>query len=81
MMTETSAVVASDGPEETVRTYFPETWIWDLVPAEGTQETVSHNALLCPAEGPVEKDISLKLPEVFVVGSAKASLSVLDRQV
>ncbi|XP_071215000.1 alpha-2-macroglobulin-like [Salvelinus alpinus] len=48
-----------------------------LVEAEGTQETVSHNALLCPAEGPVEKDISLKLPEVFVEGSAKASLSVL----
>ncbi|XP_041731964.2 alpha-2-macroglobulin-like isoform X2 [Coregonus clupeaformis] len=48
-----------------------------LVEAEGTQETVSHNALLCPAEGPVEKDISLKLPEVFVKGSAKASLSVL----
>ncbi|XP_029528600.2 alpha-2-macroglobulin-P-like isoform X3 [Oncorhynchus nerka] len=48
-----------------------------LVEAEGTQETVSHNALLCPAEGPVEKDISLKLPDVFVEGSAKASLSVL----
>ncbi|XP_036821656.1 alpha-2-macroglobulin-P isoform X2 [Oncorhynchus mykiss] len=48
-----------------------------LVEAEGTQQTVSHNALLCPAEGPVEKDISLKLPEVFVEGSAKASLSVL----
>ncbi|XP_036817829.1 alpha-2-macroglobulin-like isoform X2 [Oncorhynchus mykiss] len=48
-----------------------------LVEAEGTQETVSHNALLCPAEGPVEKDISLKLPKVFVEGSAKASLSVL----
>lgn len=102
-----------------------------LCQAEGTQETVSHNALLCPAgnqspdvyqsyvliitpmikltciccglddryfligwngsqvtqsvsficlaspEGPVEKDISLKLPKVFVEGSAKASLSVL----
>uniref|UniRef100_A0AAY5L6B0 Alpha-2-macroglobulin-like n=1 Tax=Esox lucius TaxID=8010 RepID=A0AAY5L6B0_ESOLU len=48
-----------------------------LVEAEGTQQTVSHNALLCPAEGPVEKDISLKLPEMFVEGSAKASLSVL----
>uniref|UniRef100_A0A3P8Z7R4 Alpha-2-macroglobulin domain-containing protein n=1 Tax=Esox lucius TaxID=8010 RepID=A0A3P8Z7R4_ESOLU len=45
-----------------------------LVEAEGTQQTVSHNALLCPA---VEKDISLKLPEMFVEGSAKASLSVL----
>uniref|UniRef100_A0A4W5RV27 Alpha-2-macroglobulin domain-containing protein n=1 Tax=Hucho hucho TaxID=62062 RepID=A0A4W5RV27_9TELE len=31
MMPETSAAGASDGPKETVRTYFPETWIWDLV--------------------------------------------------
>uniref|UniRef100_A0A8C8M496 Alpha-2-macroglobulin-like protein 1 n=1 Tax=Oncorhynchus tshawytscha TaxID=74940 RepID=A0A8C8M496_ONCTS len=29
---ETSAARASDGPKETVRTYFPETWIWDLIP-------------------------------------------------
>ncbi|XP_075996556.1 alpha-2-macroglobulin-P isoform X2 [Genypterus blacodes] len=48
-----------------------------LVEAEGTPETVSHNALLCPAEGPVEKQISLLLPEMFVAGSAKASVSVL----
>ncbi|KAJ7995147.1 hypothetical protein DPEC_G00241550 [Dallia pectoralis] len=48
-----------------------------LVEAEGTRQMVSHNALLCPAEGPVEKNISLKLPDVFVEGSAKASLSVL----
>ncbi|XP_046891299.1 alpha-2-macroglobulin-like isoform X2 [Hypomesus transpacificus] len=48
-----------------------------LVEAEGTQQTLSHNALLCPAEGPVERDISLKLPEVFVEGSPKASISVL----
>ncbi|KAM4627145.1 alpha-2-macroglobulin isoform 2-T2 [Polymixia lowei] len=48
-----------------------------LVEAEGTPETVSHNALLCPADGPVEKDISLQLPEMFVAGSAKASVSVL----
>uniref|UniRef100_A0AAZ3RB80 A2ML1 protein n=1 Tax=Oncorhynchus tshawytscha TaxID=74940 RepID=A0AAZ3RB80_ONCTS len=32
MMPETSAARASDGPKETVRTYFPETWIWDLIP-------------------------------------------------
>uniref|UniRef100_A0A4W5RIV9 Alpha-2-macroglobulin-like 1 n=1 Tax=Hucho hucho TaxID=62062 RepID=A0A4W5RIV9_9TELE len=32
---------------------------------------------LASPEGPVEKNISLKLPEVFVEGSAKASLSVL----
>uniref|UniRef100_A0A673Z9L2 Alpha-2-macroglobulin-like n=1 Tax=Salmo trutta TaxID=8032 RepID=A0A673Z9L2_SALTR len=33
---ETSAARASDGPKETVRTYFPETWIWDLVPVGHT---------------------------------------------
>ncbi|XP_028825881.1 alpha-2-macroglobulin-like protein 1 [Denticeps clupeoides] len=48
-----------------------------LVEAEGTQKTVTHNALLCPAESPVEKHISLTLPEVFVEGSEKAFVSVL----
>ncbi|XP_035477600.1 alpha-2-macroglobulin isoform X1 [Scophthalmus maximus] len=48
-----------------------------LVEAEGTPQMVGHNALLCPAEGPVEKKISLLLPEVFVAGSARASVSVL----
>ncbi|KAM3875368.1 alpha-2-macroglobulin [Diretmus argenteus] len=48
-----------------------------LVEAEGTPEAVSHNALLCPAEGPVERNISLLLPEMFVAGSAKGSVSVL----
>ncbi|XP_023648198.2 alpha-2-macroglobulin isoform X2 [Paramormyrops kingsleyae] len=48
-----------------------------LVEAEGTKETVTHNALLCPADGPVEKDVSVKLPEVHVEGSVKAFLSVL----
>uniref|UniRef100_A0A8C2WFM4 Alpha-macroglobulin receptor-binding domain-containing protein n=1 Tax=Cyclopterus lumpus TaxID=8103 RepID=A0A8C2WFM4_CYCLU len=38
---------------------------------------VSHNALLCPTDGPVEKNISLVLPETFVAGSARASVSVL----
>uniref|UniRef100_A0A8C7KAA9 Alpha-2-macroglobulin-like protein 1 n=1 Tax=Oncorhynchus kisutch TaxID=8019 RepID=A0A8C7KAA9_ONCKI len=33
---ETSAARASDGPKETVRTYFPETWIWDLIPVGHT---------------------------------------------
>ncbi|MEQ2270503.1 Alpha-2-macroglobulin, partial [Xenotaenia resolanae] len=37
----------------------------------------SFNALLCPANGPVEKKISLILPKTFVAGSAKASISVL----
>lgn len=48
-----------------------------LVEAEGTKQTVSHNALLCPAEGPVEQAVSVKLPKVFVEGSAKAFVSVL----
>ncbi|KAM8854400.1 alpha-2-macroglobulin [Synchiropus picturatus] len=48
-----------------------------LVEAEGTPQSVSHNALLCPAEGPVEKKISLLMPEMFVAGSARATVSVL----
>ncbi|XP_034403872.1 alpha-2-macroglobulin isoform X2 [Cyclopterus lumpus] len=48
-----------------------------LVQAEGTPQMVSHNALLCPTDGPVEKNISLVLPETFVAGSARASVSVL----
>ncbi|XP_029965228.1 alpha-2-macroglobulin isoform X1 [Salarias fasciatus] len=48
-----------------------------LVEAEGTPQMVSHNALLCPAEGPVEKKVSLLLPELFVEGSARASVSVV----
>ncbi|CAN9510976.1 unnamed protein product [Ophioblennius macclurei] len=48
-----------------------------LVEAEGTPQMVSHNALLCPADGPVEKKISLLLPELFVAGSARASVSVV----
>ncbi|XP_068441650.1 alpha-2-macroglobulin isoform X2 [Clinocottus analis] len=48
-----------------------------LVQAEGTPQMVSHNALLCPADEPVEKNISLVLPERFVAGSARASVSVL----
>ncbi|XP_048838019.1 alpha-2-macroglobulin isoform X2 [Brienomyrus brachyistius] len=48
-----------------------------LVEAEGTKDTITHNALLCLADGPVEKDVSVKLPEVHVEGSVKAFLSVL----
>ncbi|XP_046894239.1 alpha-2-macroglobulin-like protein 1 [Hypomesus transpacificus] len=48
-----------------------------LVEAEGIPKTDSYNALLCPAAGPVEQTISLQLPADFVIGSAKASLSVL----
>uniref|UniRef100_A0A673C539 Alpha-2-macroglobulin domain-containing protein n=1 Tax=Sphaeramia orbicularis TaxID=375764 RepID=A0A673C539_9TELE len=48
-----------------------------LVQAEGTPQMVSHNALLCPADGPTEKNISLLMPEMFVAGSARATVSVL----
>ncbi|XP_019716916.1 alpha-2-macroglobulin-like protein 1 [Hippocampus comes] len=48
-----------------------------LVEAEGTPQSVSHNALLCAAEGPAEKNISLTLPQVFVPGSVRATVSVL----
>uniref|UniRef100_A0A3Q2Y2W7 Alpha-2-macroglobulin-like protein 1 n=1 Tax=Hippocampus comes TaxID=109280 RepID=A0A3Q2Y2W7_HIPCM len=49
-----------------------------LVEAEGTPQSVSHNALLCPAgTGPVEKNISLLMPEMFVAASARATVSVL----
>ncbi|KAG7484016.1 hypothetical protein MATL_G00044700 [Megalops atlanticus] len=48
-----------------------------LVEPEGTEQTISHNALLCPKEGTVEKVISLELPNILVEGSAKAFLSVL----
>ncbi|XP_015192992.2 alpha-2-macroglobulin-like protein 1 isoform X2 [Lepisosteus oculatus] len=48
-----------------------------LVEAEGTEQTKSHNRLMCPADGPVKEQISLTLPEVIVEGSAKASISVL----
>ncbi|KAM4590158.1 alpha-2-macroglobulin-like protein 1 [Fundulus diaphanus] len=48
-----------------------------LVEAEGTPQMESHNALLCPADSPVEKKFSLLLPAAFVAGSARASVSVL----
>uniref|UniRef100_A0A8C4SXG6 Alpha-2-macroglobulin-like protein 1 n=1 Tax=Erpetoichthys calabaricus TaxID=27687 RepID=A0A8C4SXG6_ERPCA len=49
-----------------------------LVQAEGVQKTTAINALLCPKEEFTEsKTFSLELPEVFVEGSAKASVSVL----
>uniref|UniRef100_A0A3P9LXA8 Alpha-2-macroglobulin-like 1 n=1 Tax=Oryzias latipes TaxID=8090 RepID=A0A3P9LXA8_ORYLA len=47
-----------------------------LVEAEGVPQMVSHNALLCPAR-PVSKNISLELPEDFVNGSERASVSVV----
>ncbi|XP_056298071.1 alpha-2-macroglobulin isoform X2 [Pseudoliparis swirei] len=48
-----------------------------LVQAEGTPQMVSHNAVLCPKGGSVEKNVSLVLPHSAVEGSARASVSVL----
>ncbi|MBN3294643.1 A2MG protein, partial [Polypterus senegalus] len=49
-----------------------------LVEAEGVQKTTAINALLCPKDKHTESNtFSLELPEVFVEGSAKASVSVL----
>ncbi|MGH0176057.1 UNVERIFIED_CONTAM: hypothetical protein FKN15_072113 [Acipenser sinensis] len=48
-----------------------------LVEAEGIEQTVTQNALMCPGGSAVKEEMSLKLPEVTVNGSAKASLSVL----
>ncbi|XP_058245377.1 alpha-2-macroglobulin-like protein 1 [Hemibagrus wyckioides] len=48
-----------------------------LVLAEGTKQYKSYNELLCPSEDAIEKTVSLTLPEVFVEGSAVASVSVL----
>ncbi|KAG7240569.1 hypothetical protein INR49_026743 [Caranx melampygus] len=93
--------------KETVRTFFPETWIWDLVKVtladsdsftfrdcDGCQYSVclcgeesrTFSWIVTPTalgrgnssdDGPVEKKISLLLPEMFVAGSARASVSVL----
>ncbi|XP_053536530.1 alpha-2-macroglobulin [Ictalurus punctatus] len=46
------------------------------VKAEGTKLCKSYNELLCP-DGIVQTTVSLTLPEVFVEGSAMASVSVL----
>ncbi|MBN3277200.1 A2ML1 protein, partial [Polyodon spathula] len=48
-----------------------------LVEAEGIEQTVTQNALMCPGGSAVKEQMSLTLPEVTVNGSAKASLSVL----
>ncbi|XP_076859341.1 alpha-2-macroglobulin-like protein 1 isoform X2 [Brachyhypopomus gauderio] len=48
-----------------------------LVVAEGTKQTNSYNELLCTRGGTVERTVMLRLPEVYVVGSATASVSVL----
>ncbi|XP_053092312.1 alpha-2-macroglobulin-like protein 1 [Pangasianodon hypophthalmus] len=47
-----------------------------LVQPEGIKQYKSYNELLCPS-GVVKKTVSLTLPNVFVEGSAVASVSVL----
>ncbi|MBN3294644.1 A2MG protein, partial [Polypterus senegalus] len=56
-----------------------DTVIWKLlVEAEGVQKTLANNVLLCPKDEYIEtKTFSLELPEVFIEGSVKASVSVL----
>ncbi|XP_077579366.1 alpha-2-macroglobulin-like protein 1 [Stigmatopora nigra] len=48
-----------------------------LVEAEGTPQSITHNALLCPSDGITYKKISLVLPKIFVTGSVRATVSVL----
>ncbi|XP_074536146.1 alpha-2-macroglobulin-P-like [Halichoeres trimaculatus] len=48
-----------------------------LVEAEGTPKSISQNALLCPKKNSLQEKFSLMLPENFVEGSVKASVSVL----
>ncbi|KAI4886734.1 hypothetical protein NFI96_022087, partial [Prochilodus magdalenae] len=50
-----------------------------LVEAEGTKQVISYNEMLCPTGVAVERNVSLKLPDVIVKGSATASVSVLGR--
>ncbi|KAF6734888.1 Alpha-2-macroglobulin-like protein 1 [Oryzias melastigma] len=53
--------------------------VYTIFKAEGVPQMFSYNALLCPADGPVSKNISLELPEEFVTGSERASVSVLGQ--
>merc|ERR1719309_1539588 len=48
-----------------------------IVKAEGTEKTDTYNWLLCPSGGTLKEDLDLKLPNNVIVGSARASLSVL----
>ncbi|XP_077467102.1 alpha-2-macroglobulin-like protein 1 [Stigmatopora argus] len=48
-----------------------------LVEAEGTPQSITYNAYLCPADGITQKEISLVLPKIFIVGSERGTVSVL----
>ncbi|KAF7643320.1 hypothetical protein LDENG_00241730, partial [Lucifuga dentata] len=47
------------------------------VKAEGIETTDTKNLLLCPTGEPLTEEIELRLPENVIMGSARASLSVL----
>ncbi|XP_053543561.1 alpha-2-macroglobulin isoform X3 [Ictalurus punctatus] len=47
------------------------------VQAEGTEKTKSQSWLLCPQGNSVSEELELTLPEDFIEGSARASVSVL----
>ncbi|XP_053502368.1 alpha-2-macroglobulin isoform X2 [Ictalurus furcatus] len=48
-----------------------------IVQAEGTEKTKSQSWLLCPQGNSVSEELELTLPEDFIEGSARASVSVL----
>ncbi|KAM9468622.1 alpha-2-macroglobulin-like [Clarias gariepinus] len=48
-----------------------------IVKAEGTEKTKSQSWLLCPQGNSVSEELKLSLPEDVIVGSARASVSIL----
>ncbi|KAK0152035.1 Alpha-1-macroglobulin [Merluccius polli] len=48
-----------------------------IVKAEGTEQTKTHNALLCPKGESLQEQVELSLPKDVIQGSARASVSVL----
>ncbi|XP_059930638.1 alpha-2-macroglobulin-like [Gadus macrocephalus] len=48
-----------------------------IVKAEGTEQTKTHNILLCPKGESLQEQVELSLPEDVIQGSARASVSVL----
>ncbi|KAJ7990516.1 hypothetical protein DPEC_G00301150 [Dallia pectoralis] len=48
-----------------------------IVKAEGTEQTDTHNWLLCPTGDALTEEVEVKLPEILVDGSTRSSISVL----
>ncbi|XP_073338260.1 alpha-2-macroglobulin-like [Pagrus major] len=48
-----------------------------IVKAEGIEMTKNYNWLLCPKDEALTEEIDIRLPEVMIDGSARATLSVL----